>query len=150
MLAQMRQESFIDWFMGVYTFFHAQHIAVQILIIALLTAITVGAIVLAFYVVKLVFQLLFWLIKALFNLLKNIGGKKEPQPASSTQPTQVALATATVIPAQVIQATPVVAPVVAQKLHCPNCGAEFTAEMMALIKQKTETFCESCGAKLKI
>jgi hypothetical protein len=167
-------DSFIDAFMAFFNFFHAQPGYTQILIIALLVAVTVGSIVLAYYIVKVVILLIVELFKLLIRFLKLIFGKnskKQPQapaaqpaaapvparPQNVEQPMPQQTIRPQVVAPQAYKTTQIV-PVAAQqppisqnqmKLHCPMCGEKFTKEMIAVINGKGKAFCEYCGQELE-
>lgn len=141
--------TFKDWFLTV-------PFIIQVLIIAALTAITVGALVLTYYVIKGVFWLIFQIFKLFIELFKVIFGinrdKKinapTTQPASKTVQTQVSsrptLPTVAITPAVQTQIP------TATKMFCPNCGQSFTDSMIALVQKNGKTFCEFCGAQVEI
>jgi hypothetical protein len=141
--------TFKDWFLTIPFIF-------QVLVIAALTAITVGSLVLTYYIIKGVFWLLWQIFKLFIELFKAIFGLNKGktccapqlQPVTNVIPTPNTTrpATPTVIvtpPAQTQIPT-------ATKMFCPNCGQSFTDQMITMVKKNGKTFCEFCGSQVEI
>jgi hypothetical protein len=164
----------MDAFMAFKEWFTAADFLTQLLVIVGLVAVTVGIFALIYYIIKGVFWVLYQILKLFIELIKAIFGigktfipKTQPAPAT-TQPTaNQQLIHQTIIQpnpnttsqptvqvtyvaaqptqmAQPVQPTQTMSPSI-QKLHCPNCGQQFTAQMIQLIAKDGKTFCEYCG-----
>lgn len=125
-----------DWFMGLDLIF-------QILTIAVLTAVTVGVLVLVFYIIKGIFYLIVQMFKLLIEVIKLIFGveKRKTVPSMTSQPNTQVVSQNTVTPMNQVQT---IIPTKTQ-LFCPSCGQAFTPAMIELKAKNPKLYCEFCG-----
>lgn len=129
-----------DWFMGLDLIF-------QILTIAVLTAITVGVLVLVFYILKGVFYLIGQMFKLMIEVIKAIFGVGKKKPVQ-----QISAGTNTQVPQQNQPTTMVQSQTsipTSTALFCPSCGQAFTQAMIELKAKNPKLFCEFCGALIE-
>jgi hypothetical protein len=144
-----------EWLLGL-------PVVYQVLVIAGLVALTVGILVLVFYIIKGVILLAIEIVKAVIKLIKSlihaITNQANARPLSPQPPMVPAPPIAPVAPAppkttitpSLVTSEPTPSSTMAPNLFCPMCGKSFTPEMMTLIQQKNRVFCEYCGKELGV
>ncbi len=156
------------WWQEIVTWFLAQPLFAQVLVIIGVVAVLVLAVILVYYVLKGVAYLIYYLFKGIYYLLKGIGllfykifeglyyaisGKPKPQKCCETpneQQTQQQQSTQQ--PPQVeeepivpIQKTPQV--VHPEITFCSECGNKFTDTMLESLSTSGVAYCIHCGSK---
>jgi hypothetical protein len=156
------------WWQEIVTWFLAQPIFAQVLVIIGVVAVLVLAVILVYYVLKGVAYLIYYLFKGIYYLLKGIGllfykifeglyyaisGKPRPPKAEKPQETpQQATQQPTQQQPQVeeepivpIQKTPQV--VHPEITFCSECGSKFTDTMFESLSTSGVAYCIHCGSK---
>ena len=147
--------NFVDWATNAQADFVALSVRDQIIVYALLVAITVLSLAITYWAVKGSLALTYWAVKGslyvtyysvILSLLIPLGLLKLTiELAKSAFPKPVLQAPQpTAIP------TPVAVPDREIHQHCPQCGKEFSNAMEEAMHKNGATFCESCGVKAEI
>lgn len=156
-------DSFIEAIMAFRGWLHALPMIYQILVLIGLVALTVGVLSLVYYAVKGAIILCIEIVKATINIIKSIieaitNHTKAPTRQSRRSryeyrqpvpPVAPAAPTAPTAPLSPMPPRPLNVTTAVQVLHCPECGEQFTPEMMKLMANKHNVFCEFCGKELE-
>ena len=147
--------NFVDWATKAQADFVALSVRDQIIVYALLVAITVLSLAITYWAVKGSLALTYWAVKGslyvtyysvVLSLLIPLGLLKLTiELAKSLVPKPVIQETKT---ADISKLTLVLGQ--ESRQHCPQCGKEFSNAMEEAMHKNGNTFCESCGVKAEI
>jgi DNA-directed RNA polymerase subunit RPC12/RpoP len=145
------EELFLEGFADMLEFFQIQPLYIQILIIAFLSACTVGLVIFSYYCIKVIVTFFIKIMKGLFKV-GEVAIKRIPMMTDElTKKNSVATPvnnqnmptdfnTTNKKPNKVKDMN-----VSKIAYHCTNCGKEFSEKMMRTIMNNEKVFCEYCG-----